>query len=74
MLVLQYTGEGHLYNIMLVTSMELQLLKEFHRIECGENVNLRQIAIPLILADNDVQFTGQSSLQAGNKKYRRLFY
>ena len=51
----------HLYNIfifMLVTSMELQLPKEFHtcRIECGENVNLRQISIPLILADKDVQF------------------
>ena len=41
---------------MLVTSMELQLLKQFRRIECGEDVNLRQSAIPLILADNDVQF------------------
>ena len=41
---------------MVVMSMEIQLLEQLHRIECGEDINLRESAIPFISADNNVQF------------------
>ena len=44
---------------MLITSMELQILKQFHKIECrrvnAANISLRENVIPLILAGDDVQ-------------------
>ena len=43
-----------------MSSMELQILNQFHRTECrrvdAANINLREGVIPLISADDDVQF------------------
>lgn len=42
-----------------VLSMEIQILKQVHRIECGKisaDFSLRESVVPLITADDDVQF------------------
>ena len=39
--------------------MEIQILKQVHRIECGKisaDFSLRESVVPLITADDDVQF------------------
>ena len=40
-------------------SIEIQILKQVHRIECGKtsaDFGLRESVVPLITADDDVQF------------------
>ena len=49
-----------IFMFMFMSSMELQILNQFHRTECrrvdAANINLREGVIPLISADDDVQF------------------
>ena len=52
-------GLFHVNHNMFMLTMELQILKQFHEIECSRvsaKFNLRESVLSLISEDNDVQF------------------